>query len=108
MVSVLVNGNLTNKFNVGRELTKGDPFPSFLLLSYSFIIHLQFVDDTFIIRERTSKNVRVGSSLKVNFNKSILLGIHVNNQCCLRKHGKPLKFIYLETPEIDKALKAHE
>lgn len=78
------------------------------------ISHLQFADDTLIIGENSEKNVCVikailqlfelVSGLKVNFHKSLLLGVHVEHQWLVDasyflncKLGK-LPFVYLGLP----------
>lgn len=78
------------------------------------ISHLQFADDMLIIGEKSDKNVciikvilqlfELVSGLKVNFHKSLLLGVHVDDQWLADasyflncKLGK-LPFVYLGLP----------
>jgi len=83
--SVLVNGSPTYEFSLGRGLRQGDPFPPFLILLAAegfhvlmealavnnlftgykvachdsvVVSHLQFVDDTIILCEKSWANIR--------------------------------------------------
>ncbi|PNX54493.1 cysteine-rich receptor-like protein kinase, partial [Trifolium pratense] len=112
--SVLVNGSPTNEFPLERGLREGGSLSPFLFLlvaeslnvlmkamvernlftGYSvgaqnqvYVSHIQFADDTSLIRVKSWANVRAlqavlvlcesMSGLKVNFHKSMLVGVNI-------------------------------
>ncbi|GAU21951.1 hypothetical protein TSUD_110910 [Trifolium subterraneum] len=95
--SVLVNGSPTEEFffrEFGRDL--------------SFrVTHLQFADDTIIFAERSWANIRAikvilllfesKSGLKVNFHKSMLVGVNVDASWLEEAFGRT-PFNYLRLP----------
>jgi len=139
--SVLVNGSPTDEFPLGRGLRQGDPLSPllFLLAAEGFnvlmkslsgnnlftgytvgssepvtVSHLQFADDTLILRKKFWANIRAmravlvlfenPSGLKVNFSKSQLVGVNVTTSW-LSEAGMVLSckvgsvpFVYLGLP----------
>ncbi|PNY08829.1 cysteine-rich receptor-like protein kinase [Trifolium pratense] len=86
-VSMLVNGSSTNEFtSIDTSLFKGYRVGT-KANSLVYISHLQFADDTLIVGEKSWANIRVLkanltlfeliSGLKVNFHKSILVGVNI-------------------------------
>lgn len=116
-VSVLVNGSPSREFKVSKGIRQGDPLAPFLFLIVAevlsgliksvvekniykdFVIdgkdqkigisHIQYVDDTILVGEMSTSNVRVlksilrifelASGLRVNFHKSGLIGFKTNH-----------------------------
>ncbi|GAU39768.1 hypothetical protein TSUD_220120 [Trifolium subterraneum] len=78
MVNASVHANLFSGFSVGEDV----PFQ---------ITHLQFADDTLMVADKNWANIRaiksilllfeVMSGLKVNFHKSLLVGVNVADSC---------------------------
>ncbi|XP_024636485.1 uncharacterized protein [Medicago truncatula] len=76
MMKALVEDGLFSSYKVGAN-------------NHVFITHLQFDDDTLLIGERSWANIRalkallllfeVTSGLKVNFNKSMLVGVNIHD-----------------------------
>lgn len=138
--SVLVNGSPTSEISMTRGLRQGDPLSPLLFLIAAEglngliqkakqlgmfsgvkvgkdaveISHLQYADDTLLVGEATTQNIKsmkfimrifeCFSGLKVNFAKSNLIGINVDDawleQMALRLHCKigKIPFIYLGLP----------
>ncbi|XP_024626681.1 uncharacterized protein [Medicago truncatula] len=101
MMSTVVTNNIFTPYSVGAQVSVS-------------VSHLQFADDTLLIGVKSWANVRAMkavlllfeavSGLKVNFHKSMLFGVNVNDSWLHEaavvmhcKHGR-LPFLYLGLP----------
>jgi hypothetical protein len=101
MVTVMVDGDMYMGYSVGGQ----DPVT---------VLHLQFADDTLLLRVKSWANIRalravlelfeLMSGLKVNFNKSMLVGVNISDSWlhevafALRCRVGKVPFLYLGLP----------
>nr|GEW53646.1 RNA-directed DNA polymerase, eukaryota [Tanacetum cinerariifolium] len=88
--SIIINGSPTDEFNFGKGLKQGDPLSPFLFILVMETLHLSFqrVVDVGMFHVHVLDCFHLVSGLKINMNKSKLMGFLVDHEKVTRAANK--------------------